>query len=224
MNSSPAVLFDLDGTLLDTLRDLSDSGNAVLEAHGFPPHPMDDYRTFIGNGMVNLVRDIFPEGNRPAEGEETDRILAEYREAYGERWRNTTVAYPGIAELLDSLRERRIPIGVLSNKAHDFTLRCVEAFLPGWEWDVVLGARDGVLKKPDPAGAIEAAAMVGRKPEDCWFVGDSNVDMLTALGAGMHAVGVSWGFRPVEELREAGAEVILESPGQLLEVIDASRA
>lgn len=216
MSSPRAVLFDLDGTLLDTLQDLADSGNAVLEARGFPVHPVEAYRTFIGNGMVNLVRDIFPEGHRPVEGEETDQILKEYRAAYGKRWQNTTVAYPGIPELLDALAEAGIPIGVLSNKAHDFTVKCVDAFLPGWKWDVVLGARDGVAKKPDPAGAVEAASILGLGASECCFIGDSDVDMMTAVNAGMLPVGVSWGFRSVQELHEAGAEVILEEPGDLL--------
>ena len=219
MSAQRAVLFDLDGTLLDTLRDLSESGNAVLEAHGFPTHPRDAYRTFIGNGMHNLVRDIFPEEHRPAEGEETEKILVEYRAAYAERWQNTTVPYPGITELLNALADAGIPIGVLSNKAHDFTLKCVDAFLSDWNWEVVLGSREGIPKKPDPAGAIEAAQVVGRDPSECWFVGDSNVDMFTAVNAGMHAVGVAWGFRLVEELQGAGAEVILETPADLLSVI-----
>ena len=213
--SGKAILFDLDGTLLDTLQDLAESGNEVLAARGFPTHPVDAYRTFIGNGMMNLVRDIFPDDHRPAEGEETEQVLAEYREAYGRNWQNTTVAYPGIAELLDALTEQEIPIGVLSNKAHDFTEKCVEAFLSRWNWDVILGAREGVPKKPDPAGAIEAATRFGVAPEDCYFIGDSDVDMFTAVNAGMHAVGVSWGFRSVEELRGAGAKLVLEKPGDL---------
>lgn len=214
--SIKAVLFDLDGTLLDTLQDLADSGNEVLAARGFPTHPTEAYRTFIGNGMVNLVRDIFPDGHRPAEGEETDAVLADYREAYGRNWRNTTIPFPGIAEMLDTLKDRDIPIGVLSNKAHDFTEKCVEAFLGDWKWDVVLGARDGVPKKPDPSGAVEAASILGLAPEECAFVGDSDVDMFTAVRAGMRAVGVSWGFRPVDELQSAGAETILEHPADLL--------
>lgn len=219
MSRAKAVIFDLDGTLLDTLQDLGDSGNAVLEARGFPTHPIDAYRTFIGNGMLNLVRDIFPDEHRPAIGEETDAVLAEYREAYGRNWQNTTVAFPGIPELLDELGERGVPIGVLSNKAHDFTEKCVEAFLDRWKWDVVLGARDGVPKKPDPAGAIEAAKVLGLSPAECCFLGDSDVDMMTAVNAGMQAVGVSWGFRPVEELKEAGADVVLDAPGELLNLL-----
>lgn len=219
LNPDKAVIFDLDGTLLDTLEDLADSGNAVLEARGFPTHPTDAYRTFIGNGMMNLVRDIFPEGHRPALGEETDTVLAEYRDAYGERWQNTTVIFPGISSLLDELTNQAIPIGVLSNKAHDFTVKCVEAFLSAWKWDVVLGAREGVPKKPDPAGAVEAAGILGLMPENCFYIGDSDVDMMTAVNSGMYAVGVSWGFRPIEELRESGAKTILKEPGDLLALL-----
>ena len=111
---------------------------------------------------MNLVRDIFPDGHRPDEGQETDQVLAEYREAYGRNWKNTTRPYEGINELLDTLTEQQIPIGVLSNKAHDFTEKCVDAFLSNWNWDVVLGAREGIPKKPDPAGAIEAAERLWR--------------------------------------------------------------
>lgn len=214
-----AVLFDLDGTLLDTLRDLSDSGNEVLAGRGLPPHPIDAYRIFVGNGMINLARDVFPPEMRPETDEEIAAVLAEYRTAYSRNWRNTTVPFPGIAEVLDRIVADRIPIGVVSNKAHDFTLQCVEAFLEGWQWDVLIGAREGHPSKPDPAGALEAAATLGVAPEDCLFVGDSDVDMMTARNAGMRAIGVSWGFRPVEELRAAGAEVILETPGELLDWI-----
>lgn len=218
MNRPPAkaVLFDLDGTLLDTLRDLADSGNEVLAGRGLPPHPLDSYRIFIGNGMVNLARDVFPPEMRPETEEQIAAVLEEYRAAYSRNWRNTTVPFPGIAEVLDRLTAGRIPIGVVSNKAHDFTLQCVEAFLDDWEWNVLIGARDGHPRKPDPAGALEAAASLGVAPADCLFVGDSDVDMMTARNAGMRAIGVSWGFRPVEELLEAGAEVILEEPGELL--------
>jgi len=214
--TAKAVLFDLDGTLLDTLQDLATSGNEVLAGHGLPPHSLDAYRVFIGNGMVNLVRDIFPPERRPETEGQIAAVLAAYRAAYSRNWQNTTVPFPDIAGVLDRLTADRVPIGVVSNKAHDFTLQCVEAFLNDWKWDVLIGAREGHPRKPDPAGAIEAAAALGVAPEDCLFVGDSDVDMMTARNAGMRAIGVSWGFRPVEELIEAGAEVILERPRDLL--------
>lgn len=214
--SAKAVLFDLDGTLLDTLQDLATSGNEVLAGRGLPPHPLDAYRIFIGNGMVNLARDVFPPEMRPETEEQIAAVLDEYRAAYSRNWKNTTVPFPGIAEVLDRLVADRIPIGVVSNKAHDFTLQCVDAFLSDWKWDVLIGAREGHPRKPDPAGALEAAAVLGVVPEECLFVGDSDVDMMTAKAAGMRAIGVSWGFRPVEELNWAGAEVILETPADLL--------
>jgi phosphoglycolate phosphatase len=217
--SAKAVLFDLDGTLLDTLQDLATSGNEVLAGRGLPPHPLDAYRIFIGNGMVNLARDVFPPEMRPETEDQIAAVLDEYRAAYSRNWKNTTVPFPGIAGVLDRLIADAVPIGVVSNKAHDFTVQCVEAFLDDWKWDVLIGARDGHPRKPDPAGALEAAAVLGVAPQECLFVGDSDVDMMTARNAGMRAIGVSWGFRPVEELLEAGAEVILGSPAELLEWI-----
>jgi len=217
-SAKKAVIFDLDGTLLDTLQDLCDSGNAVLEAHGHAKHSKEDYKTFIGDGMMNLVRAIFPEGHKPESDEECDTLLAEYREAYGRNWTNTTVPFPGIPELLTALVEREIPIGVLSNKGHDFTVKCVEEFLSDWNWTEVFGHRDGFEKKPHPSGAIEVAAKMGIAPADCCYVGDSDVDIFTAKNAGMYAVGVSWGFRSVEELRNAGADVILKKPAELLDL------
>ncbi len=212
-----AVIFDLDGTLLDTLKDLSDSGNAVLAARGFPTHSIDDYRTFIGTGMENLVRAIFPPGHKPETDEEIAEVLAQYRGFYSENWKNTTVPYPGIPDLLDGLTDRGVPIGVLSNKAHDFTVKCVEEFLSDWNWDMVLGQREGGVRKPDPAGGLEIAEAVGVAPENCYFIGDSDVDMFTAINAGMHAIGVSWGFRGRDELLSAGAETVLNQPSDLME-------
>ena len=107
----------------------------------------------------------------------------------------------------------------MSNKAHDFTVKCVDVFLPGWNWNSVLGAREGVPKKPDPTAALEVAAASGVEPSDCFFIGDSDVDMMTAVNAGMYAVGVSWGFRPVEELLQHGARSILNAPEDLLALL-----
>lgn len=217
-DTEAAVLFDLDGTLLDTLTDLATSGNDVLSSRGFPTHPVEAYKTFIGDGMENLVRRIFPEENRPAEGGPLATALEEYRAAYSRNWKNTTCLFHGIADLLDELKNRSIPIGVLSNKAHDFTVKCIEEFFPAWEWDIILGHREGKEKKPDPAGAIEAAGILGVAPENCFFVGDSDVDMLTAVNAGMHPIGVSWGFRSPEELRGAGAEMVIDTPEEFVDV------
>ena len=216
-----AVIFDLDGTLLDTLTDLANSGNAVLKKRGAPTHPTERYKTFIGEGMENLVRAIFPESIRPAEGEETAAVLADYKSEYESRWNDTAVAYAGISELLDECVARGLKIGVLSNKAHAFTVKCVDEFFPQWSWDVIFGQRDGIPRKPDPAGAVEAADLLGVGCNKCLFIGDSGVDMQTAKNAGMIAVGVKWGFREISELQENGADHLVDSPAEILELIMA---
>lgn len=219
MGAIKAVIFDLDGTLLDTLGDLAASGNAVLRKRGLPEHSTEAFCQFIGDGMANLVRRIFPEDAKPAEGAELEAALADYKAEYSARWRDTTRPYEGIAELLDALVARGIALGVLSNKAHAFTEQCVSEFVGDWPWAVVLGQRDGIPHKPDPAGAIEAAERFGLKPEECAFVGDSGVDMQTGSRAGMLPIGVLWGFRGAEELRKNGAKALIERPSQLLDLL-----
>ncbi len=210
-----AIIFDLDGTLLDTLEDLADSGNAMLSAHGFEPHPVEAYRTFIGDGMAKLVERIFPE-DTVAEPAVLEQRLQEYKEAYQDRWRNKTQVYEGIDELLADLSQQGVKMGVLTNKAQVFALKCVQEFLGDYEWDAVLGQRQGVPIKPDAAGACDALTAMGVKAEETLFVGDSSVDMQTAVNAGIKAVGVSWGFRGREELIANGASVVIDAPRDLL--------
>ncbi|MFK5921457.1 MAG: HAD family hydrolase [Verrucomicrobiota bacterium] len=212
------IIFDLDGTLLDTLDDLADSGNAVLQAHGHAAHAVEAYRTFIGDGMGKLVQRIFPCGEveDPAV---LDLRLAEYKEAYQQRWKNKTRVYDGITDLLAELSQRAVKTGVLTNKAHVFALKCVEEFLGEHAWDVVLGQREGVARKPDAAGALDALQSMGTSADKAIFVGDSSVDMQTAVNAGIKAVGVSWGFRGREELIANGASVVIDTPGELLELL-----
>jgi len=148
-----AILFDLDGTLLDTLADIADSANRVLAGHGYPTHPIDAYRHFIGDGLVRLFGRVLPADQR---GEE---VIAEcvggFREAYAENWNVRTRRYEGVADLLDAATARGLKMAILSNKPHAFTRRCVDAYLSAWPFQAVLGQRDGVPRKPDPAGARE---------------------------------------------------------------------
>jgi phosphoglycolate phosphatase len=213
-----AVLFDLDGTLLDTLEDLADSGNAVLLAHGFEAHSVGDYRTFIGDGMGKLVERIFPPGTVEDPSVLGQRLL-EYMAAYNDRWRNKTRVYDGITELLVHLAGRGVKTGVLTNKAHPFAVKCVDAFFGDHPWDVVLGQREGVPRKPAAAGANDALLAMGVHSDEALFVGDSAVDMQTAVNAGIKAVGVSWGFRGREELVANGAAVVIDSPMELVGVL-----
>lgn len=214
-----AVLFDLDGTLLDTLEDIADAANRVLARHRYPIHPVAAYRFFVGEGARTLVERTLPEAAR--DDDTIDRMYAEFRGAYARNWDAKTRAYRGVPEMLDGLVERGFKIAVLSNKPDDFTRRCVEELLGEWKFDVVLGHHDGVPAKPDPAGALRVAEELGVPPERILFVGDSSIDMRTAVAAGMFPVGVLWGFRPREELETNGARAIIEVPDELIALLQS---
>jgi phosphoglycolate phosphatase len=214
-----AVIFDLDGTLLDTLADLADSMNSVLEALGYPTHPVDAYRNFVGDGVTNLVkRALPPEWHERAHGEHgfLEKCVDSMREAYELRWAIKTAPYAGIPELLRELGLRGIRMAVLSNKPHDFTAKIVAHFLGSVRFGAVLGAREGVPRKPDPAGVRDALRMLGVPDEETLYVGDSSTDMDTARNAGLISVGVLWGFRTEEELLEHGAHHLVAKPRELL--------
>ena len=213
-----AVLFDLDGTLLDTLEDLADSMNAVLSDNGFPTHPVEAYKYFVGDGLNNLALRVMPEENR---GDKSlrDKLVAEMSVQYAKRWNTRTRPYDGIAEMLDALTARGLAMAVLSNKPHDSTLLCVEKILGRWKFDVVQGVADGVPPKPDTAGALKVADMMGLAPDEFLYLGDTNTDMQTAVAAGMYPVGALWGFRPAEELAANGAKTLIKRPTDLLKLI-----
>jgi phosphoglycolate phosphatase len=213
-----AILFDLDGTLLDTLEDLADAMNRVLAGKGFPTHELDAYRYFIGDGAAMLVTRVLPEAARSDALIQT--CLAEFRQDYGENWRVKTQAYDGVQEMLDKLTARGLPMAVLSNKPQAFTRRYVSELLADWRFDVVLGQREGVPRKPDPAGALEIAELLNIAPADFLFLGDTAGDIKTAVAAGMYPVGVLWGFRPAEELLDGGAQALIARPLEILELLD----
>lgn len=212
-----AVLFDLDGTLLDTIDDIGDSINRVLEQNRFPTHPMDTYRRLVGNGALNTIISALPEDKR------VDTVikscLKAFQEDYSRNWNVKTRPYDGIPELLHSLTIRGVKITVLSNKPHKYTMQCLEGFLPDWDFDVVFGQRDDVPRKPDPAGALEIAGKLGLSPSDFLYLGDTDVDMKTSIDAGMFPVGVLWGFRSAEELKESGAKALIEKPLEALDLL-----
>jgi phosphoglycolate phosphatase len=215
-----AVLFDLDGTLLNTLDDLADSANGALRRLGFPEHPVESYKHFIGDGIENLVRRAVPEDRRDAAT--LAQCMELTRQQYAERWAEKTRPYKGIAELLDALTVRRVPMAVLSNKPDEFTRLCVERLLAGWRFEVVLGACPSLPRKPDPAGACQIAQSLGLEPKEMIYLGDTATDMKTAVAAGMFPVGALWGFRTGEELTAHGARVLLQEPLDLLQVLDAA--
>jgi len=211
-----SIIFDLDGTLLDTLRDLAETGNDVLLRLGFSGHEIDDYRQFVGDGMRMLVKRMLPPG---VADKVVDEGLRLFREIYKEHWQRNCCLYEGIGAMLAALKNNSIQFSVLSNKPHAFTVQFCDQFFPEKPFSAVRGQQDGFPKKPHPDGALELAAIMGSSPADVFFVGDSNVDMKTAANAGMTAVGVSWGFRGVEELRENGADIIIYEPLELLKYV-----
>lgn len=215
-----AVLFDLDGTLLDTLEDLGESANTALRNHGLAEHPIDAYRIFVGDGVATLISRAAPDA-RPGEELHSSLVRA-FREEYARRWDNVTKPYDGIAEMLDDLQRRGLRCTVLSNKPHDFTKLCVERFLGNWTFDIVQGVSDTVPPKPDPAGAKGVCARLEVPPERFVYLGDTNTDMRTANAAGMFAVGVTWGFRSAEELREFGADALIDHPSELARLLETS--
>jgi phosphoglycolate phosphatase len=221
MRRLAAVLFDLDGTLCDTLEDIATSVNAMLAARGLPPHPLASYRRFVGDGVEQLVeRALSRATGAPAPVSTVAAGVSELRGEYARRLLERTRPYPGVPELLAALAARGIPRGVVSNKPHALTTRMVEALLPAAGFAAVLGARPEIPKKPDPAAALEAARALGVSAAEIVFLGDSDVDMRTALAAGMFPAGALWGFRDEGELRASGARALLARPEELLLLLE----
>jgi len=213
-----AVLFDLDGTLLDTLEDLADSMYAVLEQAGCPTHPLDSYKYFVGRGLQALVHDALPPEKRDPPS--VERSVRAMEVEYASRWDNKTHPYDGIPELLDALAERGLPLAVLSNKPDKPTQLAVGKFLSSWRFAHVTGARPSVPRKPDPTAALTIAEEMNIPPERFLYLGDTAVDMETARSAGMHPIGALWGFRTADELTGAGAVKLIGHPGELLDLLD----
>jgi phosphoglycolate phosphatase len=213
-----ATIFDLDGTLLDTLDDIANAANRVLAARGLPTHPNPNYRTLIGEGVVKLMSRALPDGHQ--DEATVQACVGAYVQEYERTWNALTKPYPGVPEMLDALAVRGLKLAVLSNKPDRFTQRCVSELLAKWAFDVVLGASDRLPRKPDPASAIETARRLGVAPAECLYVGDSGIDMQTACAAGMCSVGVLWGFRGQEELLKDGAQLLINKPSELLDFLD----
>jgi phosphoglycolate phosphatase len=208
-----AVLFDMDGTLLD----IAESMNRVLVRNKLPTHPVDHYRRFVGGGIEKLVSNVLPDVHRTR-----DRIrkLTEQMGAeYSRRWHDKTRLYPGVAQLLDGLRQREIRFGILSNKPDEFTKMIFDYFLRPWNFEVVQGASAKLPKKPDPTAALCIAKKMEIEPRQFIYLGDSDTDMKTAIAADMYPVGALWGFRDAKELQESGAKMLLNKPEDLLKLV-----
>ena len=209
------VIFDLDGTILNTLEDLAAAGNWICRKHGWPEHTVEEYRQLVGTGMWNLLCLLSPMGEADPVLEEA---LTDYMEYYGQHCMEKTMPYPGIPQLLAELRSRGMKLAVYSNKGDRFCGELVEHYFPG-VFHLIRGKVDGVPVKPDPIGLGLVMDALGAEQATTLYVGDSNVDMATARNGGLVSCGVTWGFRGQKELQEAGAVHLADTAEELLALI-----
>lgn len=212
-----AVLFDLDGTLIDTIDDIGNAVNRVLLKKGFKKHTISAYRQFIGDGAKTLITRALPEEHR------NENLISacqkEFVEDYSRNIVVKTRPYDGIPEMLDVLKAKGLKLAVLSNKPDSLTKKCVSTILLKWDFDVVLGQRDSVPLKPDPHSALGIAEKLAIPPAYFLYLGDTAVDMKTAVSAGMFPVGALWGLRTLRELKESGARAIIDEPLKILDIL-----
>ena len=210
------VIFDLDGTLLNTINDLADAANWVCVNHGWPTHTVEEYKQYVGNGMTKLAQRFVPTDWRTPAG--IKQILDEFMPYYDAHKEDKTAPYPGIPDLLHELKGAGVNIAVLSNKAHSLVPSILENYFPG-VFSYTQGAVDGIPTKPDPTLLHRLMKEMGASQESTLFVGDSNVDVRTAKNGGLTCCGVLWGFRGREELEQEGADFLAENTDELKQLI-----
>jgi phosphoglycolate phosphatase len=210
------IIFDLDGTLVNSLEDIADAMNSVLQELNYPNHSYEVYQYFIGSGLRNLVSKALPITNNDEKN--IDNCYQLMLDVYRKSCTSKTKAYEGIFELLDHLISHNIKLSVFSNKSDALTKEITTALFPNY-FDPIVGLTTEPLKKPNPFKAFEISVNLGLKPEEIIFVGDSGIDMQTATNANMYAVGVKWGYRPEEELIANGAKQVLSHPLDLIQIL-----
>lgn len=207
------AIFDLDGTLLNTISDLGKACNYALEKMGFAPHPVQAYAYMVGNGVRNLMR----KAQQDADEETIDTLLEYFKDYYNEHCLDTTKPYPGITELLENLHDKGVELAVASNKYQEATDKIIKGCFPDIKFIAVEGQIEGRNRKPDPSILFSVLEKYPVPKRDVLYVGDSAVDIECAKRAGVESIGVSWGFRPASELRRANADFIVSHPGEILE-------
>ena len=212
-----AVIFDLDGTLVNSLADLAQACNYALAFYGFPTHETEKYKYFVGNGIPKLIFRIVPEEKR--DEETLGKVSKKFFEYYNIHYADNTHVYTGIKELIAGLKERNLKTAVVTNKAHAAALEVINSLLPD-TFDLVYGQRPEIPTKPDPTLTLMAMDALGVKPEECVFMGDSGMDVLTGVNSGAVPVGVLWGYRKEDELRENKARYVIKNPAELIGIID----
>lgn len=210
------VIFDLDGTLLNTIDDLGDAGNWVCGRHGWPTHTMEEYKTFVGNGIPKLVERFTPPEHRNAGT--LAAVLQEFAARYDAHKEDKTAPYPGVPQAVAAIKAAGVRVSVLSNKAHPMAKVVVERYYPGM-FDDIQGAEEGLPVKPDPTLLHRMMERQGADRAHTLFVGDSNVDIRTAKNGGLISCGVLWGFRSRQELEQEGADFLAASPEELTALV-----
>lgn len=213
------IIFDLDGTLIDSLEDIAVCMNQVLKELDLPTHEMNDYKYFVGGGISILVDNALNALNKEISDELKEKVTQRFKEIYDQKLHAKTKPYEGIYELLDELVKLDYNIGILSNKPHEFTLAYANSLFSKYNIPQIHGQKSDVPKKPDPSAAIMIANSFNSPCEKTYFVGDTMVDMQTAVNAKMIGIGVLWGFRDEKELMENGATFVVKHPLDILEIV-----
>ncbi|PLY10663.1 MAG: HAD family hydrolase [Arcobacter sp.] len=213
-----SMIFDLDGTLINSLLDIALSMNSVLKKHDYPSHEIEKYNYFVGDGALVLVKNAMPENSKE---EEIKKVLKSFIEIYEQNTHNNTFAYEGIYEMLEKIELLNIKKAVLSNKPHKFTIKYMEKIFNNFYFQEIHGQKIDVPKKPDPTMAVQIATKLNTNIEDMIFIGDTSTDIKTAKNANMKSIGVAWGFRPIEELKEAGADFIAHKPMDIVDYVSS---
>ena len=217
VNMNKAIIFDLDGTLLDTLEDIAISANFALTTLGFNAESTEKYRYFVGEGVFKLFENIF--AKTPQTQEVIQEAVSLFESHYAKQFNQNTKLYDGVSKMLTFLQTRGFKMAILSNKPDSFTKMCAVKYLRSWKFDVVFGARNGVPRKPHPQGALDISTLLEIEPHRCYYLGDTMIDMQTANSAGMIALGALWGFREEDELREHGAKHLVKSPSEVIKLL-----
>ncbi len=217
MNKYKGILFDLDGTLVDSVESIAMAGNKALHGVGLKEHPVDNYKYYAGDGVDMLIKRALKDAG-DISGEHFDKAYAIYKECFKEDCTYKVQAFDGIKEMLDQLKKQGIKIGVISNKPHLRTVDVVESIFGKGYFDIIAGQKEEVPKKPNPTSTLAAAKELGIRREECVYVGDTDVDMQTGNRAGMFTIGVLWGFRDEGELEKNNAQMIIKKPEELFHI------
>ncbi len=210
------IVFDLDGTLLDTISGIESAVNRVLRNYGYQEHSQSFYKSVVGSGMKSLVHESFPKSSpHPIDG-----VVEEVKKEYLHTWKPGTTVYNGISEVLDWIQDSKIPMAILSNKPTEYVLEAVQAFLNNWTFYPIFGESEKFSKKPDPAGLKHIVYRHKLEIQNMLMVGDSAIDINTAHSLGCHSAGALWGFKSKYELSSAGANHLLEKPEDLIDLVN----